>query len=324
MKSVDRAAFLDQACGNNRELRAEVDALLAADATAAINFDETTVLKDMSSGMLAADAAESNARAVFALKFKPGEILANRFRIIKFIDSGGMGDVYQAEDLELGENVALKTIRPEIAGPATLARFKREIHLSKRISHPNVCRIHDLGVHHDERGSLSFLTMEFLPGQTLADRLQSGPLPLSEAAGAAEQIASGISAAHACGVLHLDLKTRNIMLVKEGENVRAVVTDFGLARTISKQDANAITLTGQMAGTPEYMAPEQVVGTQVSLATDIYAFGLILFEMVTGAHPFRAQTPLGRAAERLTHAPLSPRELAPGLPLVWERVILRC
>ncbi|RMH15761.1 MAG: serine/threonine protein kinase, partial [Acidobacteria bacterium] len=266
------------------------------------------------------------AGAAFAFRgLDPGQVLAGRFRVVRPLGRGAMGEVYEAEDLELGERVALKTLRPEIAGdPQSLARFKREIALSQRVTHPNVCRIHDLVRQDGPGGDLVFLTMELLPGETLAERIRrDGPLSTAEARPIVRQLVAGLAAAHAEGIVHRDLKSANVMLVPAPEGIRAVITDFGLART---GEAGAVELTRAdvMLGTPAYMAPEQVRGEPATPASDVYALGVVMFEMVTGSLPFVAPTALLTAYRRLEQPPPSPRQRMAGLEAVWERVILRC
>ena len=266
--------------------------------------------------------------------FAAGTTLAGRFRIVRFLGQGGMGEVYESEDQELKEQVALKTIRPEIAADErAIARFKREIHLARRVTHPNVCRIFDL-FHHQPEGAprpVTFLSMELLRGQTLADRLRrGGPMTTSEAAPIARQMAAALEAAHGVEVIHRDFKSANVMLVPAkgpGEAARVVVTDFGLARLSESGEGSTVSaasITGGMVGTPAYMAPEQVTGGAITPATDIYAFGIVLYEMVTGKLPFEGDTPLATAVKRVKDPPTPPRSHVPELDPAWESAILRC
>ncbi len=266
--------------------------------------------------------------AVPATTFKAGEIVASRWKIVRFLAQGGMGEVYEAEDIELGERVALKTVRPEVAEEAgTLDRFKREIQLARKIAHPNVCRLFDLGFHTRGEGERTervvFLTMELLEGEPLAQRIGKGPMPLAEARAIATQVAAALDAAHAAGIIHRDLKPDNILIVAEGGVTRAVVTDFGLARTHTGTDAFR-TGTGGFLGTPAYMAPEQVEAGVLGPAVDVYAFGILLYELATGQLPFAAETPLALAVRRLTHPPIPPTTYRTDLDPRWERAILRC
>lgn len=254
-----------------------------------------------------------------------GQVLAGRFRIVARLGEGAIGEVYEATDLELEEQVAVKVLRPEIARePEVVHRFKREIQLARRVTHPSVCRTFDLFHHHGEGGTgLAFITLELLPGETLEERIQrAGRMSPSEALPLVAQIAEGLQAAHQAGVVHRDFKSGNVMLVPGPEGPRAVVTDFGLAWSSSA--SASVTRTGAILGSPAYMAPEQVRGEPVTPATDIYALGIVLYEMVTGSLPFSADTAAGTAIKRLCEPPTLPRVHEPSLPPLWEEVILRC
>jgi serine/threonine protein kinase/tetratricopeptide (TPR) repeat protein len=265
--------------------------------------------------------------------FAEGSVLAGRFRIVRFLAQGGMGEVYEAEDLELRTAVALKTIRPEIAAEEhAIERFRREILLARKVTHPNVCRIFDV-FHHRERGpegqetEVVFLSMELLPGETLAARLRArGRMTTAEALPIALQLAAALSAAHRAGIVHRDFKSPNVVLVPGEEGLRAVITDFGLARAQagSESSSSSITGSGGMVGTSAYMAPEQVEGGEINSAADIYALGVVLYEMVTGTKPFVGDSPITTALKRLTEPPPSPRALVPDLSGAWETTILRC
>jgi len=259
--------------------------------------------------------------------FDEGHVVAGRYRIVRFIARGGMGEVYEAEDLELGGPVALKTIRPEVAeDEIAVERFRREIQIARKVTHPNVCRVFD--VSHDQSGGadVMFVTMELLAGRTLREAIyKDGPMSPSDALPIARQIADGLFAAHRAGVIHRDLKSANVMLVpEEGHTVpRAVITDFGLARA-SIFSERTITNTGDILGSPAYMSPEQIEGKPLTPATDIFAFGVLLYEMITRGHPFEAETPLASVLKRLREPATSPRHYLPDLDLTWEHVILRC
>ncbi|HET9767866.1 MAG TPA: serine/threonine-protein kinase, partial [Thermoanaerobaculia bacterium] len=260
---------------------------------------------------------------------RPGELLAGRYRIVRELGRGGMGEVYAADDVELNERVAVKILRPEIAAePEMLERFRREIQLARKVTHPNVCRIFDLFHHREPDGrDLLFLTMELLAGETLRDRLErDGPLAAQDAAPLLEQMAAALVAAHQAGIVHRDLKSANVLLVpQEDGSTRVVVTDFGLARTASAE-ARLATLTrfDQIVGTPAYMAPEQVMGAEVTHAADLYALGVVMFETLTGVLPFVGESAMSTAIKRLQEPPPSPRMAAPHLDARWERIVLRC
>jgi eukaryotic-like serine/threonine-protein kinase len=262
--------------------------------------------------------------------FGPGEMIAGRWRIVRLIDRGGMGEVYEADDLELEERVALKTVRPLLAGRAqAMERFRRETALARKVTHPNVCRIFDIGLHRRDDppgGEVVFLTMELLSGETLAQKLRrDGPFRESEALPLVRQLAAALAAAHAAGVVHRDFKSSNVLLVPAEGSLRAVVTDFGLAcsdpigESLRSPEPDA-----PLVGTPDYMAPEQVEGGSVTAAADLYSLGVVLYEMVTGALPFRGDQPLASAIARLHQPPTPPRTHAPGLDPRWEAAILHC
>ena len=266
--------------------------------------------------------------------FLSGDLVAERFRITRFVARGGMGEVYEAEDIELHERVALKSIRSELLHDGrTLDRFKREVHLARKVTHPNVCRIFDLfrqpasAAGGDGRGPVAFVAMELLEGETLADFLRRQPrVSVEEARPIALQIAAGLGAAHSAGVLHRDFKPGNVLLVPGAKGVRAVITDFGLALR-SNADASlgaSVTGTGEVLGTPAYMSPEQVEGKDLTPASDVYALGLVLYQMVTGTRAFEGTTPLSMAVRRIKENPAPPRRLVPDLDPQWESVILKC
>jgi eukaryotic-like serine/threonine-protein kinase len=282
-------------------------------------------------------------------RFAESQLVAGRFRIVRFIGRGGMGEVYEAEDLELRERVALKIVRPEIAAdPRSLEHFKREIQLARKVTHPGVCRVFDVFREPGPEGDTIVLSMELLTGETLAERLkQTGRMSTAEAFPLVSQMATALEAAHEAGVVHRDFKTGNVMLVPTArgqrpgvrreeaktttaelptEQLRAVVTDFGLARSVVRAEdpAAPLSATVGIVGTPAYMAPEQVEGGEVTAAADIYALGVVMYEMVTGRHPFISDTPLSTAVKRLKELPPSPRKLVPDLLPQWERAILRC
>ncbi|HEV2851947.1 MAG TPA: tetratricopeptide repeat protein [Thermoanaerobaculia bacterium] len=256
----------------------------------------------------------------------PGRVLASRYRIVSFLGRGAVGEVYEAEDQELGDRIAIKILRPEIAGDErVLQRFKREIQLARRVTHPNVCRVFDLVRPPEEDGG-AFLTMELLLGETLEQRLdREGRMSTAEALPVIGHIAAALSAAHANGVVHRDLKSGNVFLVPTPSGTRAVVTDFGLAWSSIHEDSSAtLTATGELVGSPAYMAPEQVRGEEATPATDIYALGVVMFEMITGELPFVGKSAFYTALKRLQEPAPSPRVHLSDLDPAWETTILRC
>lgn len=292
---------------------------MAADFDDDARNSPTGSMEDMST------AGRPSDQQRLSLTFRIGEIVSGRYRIARFIAQGGMGEVYEAEDQELGERLALKTIRPQIAGDSrTMERFRREVQLARKVTHRNVCRIFD--VDHHQRGSedVAFLTMELLTGDSLARVIRSaGRMTTDQALPIVKQMVAALDAAHHVGIIHRDFKSGNVLLVKEKEQVRVVVTDFGLART-SSPNAASLSGTGEIVGTPAYMAPEQIEGEEITPAVDIYALGVVMYEMVTGRLPFSGDTPVAIALKRLKERPSSPREHVASLDRKWESAILRC
>jgi serine/threonine protein kinase len=259
----------------------------------------------------------------------PGEKVLERYEVRRFIARGGMGEVYEAFDPLLDEIVALKTLAPTVLDDDRAAlRFKEEARLARRVSHPNVCRILEFGLHlrrtaTGEPESIPFLTMEFLSGETLAARIaRRGRYLTDEALPLVRQIAAGLRAIHYAGIIHRDLKSENVFLVADprgGE--RVVLMDFGLARAVG---GSLLTTWPQLppgiAGTVDCMAPEQIQGARVGPAADIYAMGVLLFELLGGRRPFVRVAPSVRL---LNEAPrLS--TVSPGVARPWERAVATC
>jgi eukaryotic-like serine/threonine-protein kinase len=328
----ERASFLNRACPDDLALRREVESLLSGDRRA-VDFLEKPIL---------ADAPKTDSVVIRVGALSLGQVLSGRFRVIRFLGQGGMGEVYEAKDLDLGERVALKTIRAEIASqPHAMARFKQEIHLARHVTHPNVCRMFDLGRHRPppdadpSAGVVTFLTMELLEGETLAARLgRVGRMTTAEALPLVQHMAEALAAAHEVGVVHCDFKPGNVMLVpsKSGDGKeRAVVTDFGLAKAVvvagqaaGESPAPAGIASGHMIGTIAYMAPEQLEGREATPASDIYALGLVIYETITGKRPFPDDVPFAGVVRRLTQPPLSPHAHVPDLDPCWDHAVMRC
>ncbi len=287
-----RPEFLDTACLGDSELRAEIDGLLSAHRQAT-NLLPTESLT-----------------AVRAPAYPDGTVLVNRFRINRFLGRGGMGEVYEAWDQVVLQNVAVKTILPDISrNLVAVARLRQEIQNARRVTHPHVCRVFDLIQDTRPDGDSFLLTMELIAGETLAARLRrTGALPWQEALALVKQLAMALDAAHQAGVIHRDFKPGNIMLepVASG-GVRAVVTDFGLAQSVVTPNL-VVTESRLLVGTPAYMAPEQLAGGDATAASDIYAFGIVLCEIFTGTRP-------GTDGQIKTAGLAGQR---------WEKVIRRC
>ncbi|NEZ04824.1 protein kinase [Wenzhouxiangella sp. XN201] len=222
-----------------------------------------------------------------------GTLLDGRYRIVEVLGVGGMGIVYRAHDDSLDTEVALKLLSEQLAAdPVALERFRREIRLARQISHPNVVRIHDIGTD----GDLVFMTMDLVPGRTLVEHLADGPLSADQAVGIAIQLSGALAEAHRHGIVHRDIKPSNILVDHSG---RAWLTDFGIARALDQQQ---LTEAGQTIGTVAYMAPEQVRGEAVDARADLYALGLVLWEMLTGKTPLKGETRDETIARRMNPA----------------------
>ncbi len=303
-----RRAFLSRVCPNDLDLQGEVERLLshheskAKPAVEAHTPLDATVMTDDSAELLETP------------RFSTGHLIGDRYRVVSLLGEGGTGRVYRVEDLRLNMTVALKFM-PRLAGldPAWRRRVESEVKLSRSVSHPCVCRVFDLG----EVDGLPYISMEFVEGEDLAAlRHRIGRLPGDRATLVARQICAGLAASHARGVLHRDLKPSNIMLDAQG-NVR--ITDFGLAVVDSRKDR-----AEWIAGTPRYMAPELFTGAHPSKQSDIYALGLVLFELFTGQPAFTADNAAGYARRHRKVEPPTPSSIEPQVDPVVEAVILSC
>jgi hypothetical protein len=247
-------------------------------------------------------------------RFIPGTVLEARYRVVAMAGRGGMGEVYRAEDLKLSQTVALKFLPESIAHDgAALARLHREVRIARQVSHPNVCRVFDIG----EADGVPFLTMEYVDGEDLGTLLRRiGRLPSDKATEIARQLCAGLAAAHDHGVIHRDLKPANVMIDGRGK-VR--ITDFGLAGVAGSFDE-----AESGAGTPAYMAPEQLTGKDPSIQSDIYALGLVIYEVFTGKRAFDAATLADLRRQHEHSSPPIPSVLVKEIDPIVERVILRC
>jgi len=251
-----------------------------------------------------------------SIELSRGAVFAGRYEVLEGLGSGGMGKVYRVYDRKLQEEGAIKVVRPEIsADRKTIERFKNELKVARKIAGPNVCRMYDLG----EDNGLCFIAMEYVPGEDLKSFIRrSGHLTSSKAVAIAMQVCQGLSEAHRFGVVHRDLKSSNIMIDREGN---ARIMDFGIAHTFESKE---ITGLGIIIGTAEYMSPEQARGQKVDQRTDLYALGIILYEMVTGRVPFEDEITLNILRKHEIEQPRPPKNLNPEVTDSLNRVILKC
>jgi serine/threonine protein kinase len=299
----ERARCLAEIAKTDAALAEEVRALLAAHGAAEGVFDQT---RTGSVGTL-----------LSGTRLGP-------YEIVSLLGAGGMGEVYKARDTRLDRTVAVKVLPRDVAGePDMHKRFEREARTISKLNHPHICALHDVG----EQGGSVFLVMEYLEGESLADRVTRGPLPLDEALRYARQIAEALEEAHEHGIVHRDLKPANVMLTKKG----AKLLDFGIAKlraaAVSEEaptaTASALTGEGLIVGTPQYMAPEQLEGNPVDARTDVFAFGVLLYEMVTGRKAFEAPSRAALIAAILNTEPKALSEVPPPSHAL-EGVIRRC
>jgi len=252
-----------------------------------------------------------------AAVLEPGQTLAVRYEITTVLGVGGMGMVYKATDRELGEVVAVKTLKPELVqqDPSALDRFKSEIRLARRIAHRNVVRTYDLG----EVGGVYFITMEFVEGKSLKDLILSrGRLPASVTLPIAKQLCRALQVAHEEGVIHRDIKPQNMVVQPDGV---LKVMDFGIARLTQRTSGH--TQAGMVVGTPEYMAPEQLFGEEIDERADLYAAGVVIYECLTGRLPHEADTPITLITKVIEERPQSPHELEPDVPVAISDIVMR-
>jgi eukaryotic-like serine/threonine-protein kinase len=289
----ERGAFLDRACSHDPELRRTVEELLAEDGNAG-SFLEHSPFEFLDQAEMCATTGPIDLNQTDLAQPKgrlaPNQILIDRFVIVRFIAKGGMGEVYEAADCLLqGAKVAVKTVLPQIAhDPDLLQRFESEVLLARRVNHSNLCPIYDIFHCHQPPPSFLFLTMKLLTGETLAARLRRTPsISIREGFAILKQMAAGLAAIHAAGIVHGDIKPNNIMLDGAGLDVRLCITDFGLARAYTGEAS----LSGNelAGGTPDYMAPEIRRGLQPSQASDLFALGVVLHEVFTGERPLQTR-----------------------------------
>ena len=321
----NRAAFLAQACGDDRELYREVEKMLEFDERAT-DFIKTDVF-NIAARLITQPqevvrpkntpphrSSSFISESIDDARYIPGDVLSERYRIVGLLGRGGMGEVYRADDLKLKQTVALKFLPVSLnANGAALARFYKEVSVARQISHRHVCRVYDVAEYQGEH----FISMEFVRGEELSSLLKRiGRLPQDKAIDVSRQLCAGLAAVHERGVLHRDLKPANIMLDEHGE-VR--ITDFGIAALASELDRR------ETSGTPAYMSPEQLEGRELTVKSDIYSLGLVLYELFTGKKAFEASS-LNELLRlrRSDTTPTSPVQHVPELNPIIERVIFRC
>ena len=306
LEPAKRAAFLAKACGDDEALRHEVESLLVYQGAAGGLIQDAV---HEAAGLLPHDEKA---------RFTPGTTLNKRYRILGLLGKGGMGEVYRADDLKLGQPVALKFLTEKLSqDKAMLARFHSEVAMAHRVTHPNVCRVHDIGEVTTSAGNLHFLSMEYVDGEDLSSLLRRiGRLPADKAVEIANQLCAGLAAAHEAGVLHRDLKPANVMIDGKG---RVRITDFGLAGFAEQIKGSEV-----FAGTPAYMSPEQFAGKEVTTKSDIYALGLVLYEIFTGKRVFEAGSLEELKRMHESSAPTTPSSWVKDIDPLVERVIMRC
>jgi len=271
---------------------------------------------DSAFGTPGAAAAASRARSASSATLFPGATLAGRYEILKMLGEGGMGTVYKAKDRELDRLVALKVIRPEYANhPETIRRFKQELILARQITHRNVIRIFDLGI----ADSFKFITMDYVEGRDLSKILSDkGKFSVSDGCEIVRQICSGLEAAHSEGVVHRDLKPQNIMLDAQG---RVYLMDFGLARSM---ELVGMTRTGALIGTPTYMSPEQARGEKADVRTDVFALGVIFYELLTGKRPYKDEPMMATLVRRTKELATPPSQVDSSIPQPISDIVMKC
>jgi TolB-like protein/tRNA A-37 threonylcarbamoyl transferase component Bud32 len=312
MEPGARSTFLDENCGGDQELRKEIEGLLDASETP-LDFLQKPV-QDAAHQMIAEDGCRAIA---------PGRELTH-YRVISLLGSGGMGEVYLAEDTHLKRKVALKMLKPELTrDERDLRRFEKEAHAASALNHPNILTIYEFG----QVDGLRFIAAEFIEGRTLGERIRNGPLETTAAIEVAIQIASALDAAHACGIVHRDIKPDNVILRADGI---VKVLDFGIAKLSERQieetmrrAVSAHSEPGMVLGTAKYMSPEQARGQVVDGRSDVFSLGSVMYEMITGRAAFDGETTSDVIAAILKVDPTPPVDLVPDVPYEIERIMAK-
>jgi Tol biopolymer transport system component len=312
VEGSQRTDFLERACGSDQELLEQVNALLRGYSTAG-GFLETPAFEAWARDMAAADQEASLGGRQFG-----------RYLVKSRLGAGGIGEVWLAQDLELGRDVALKLLSRELAGNSDQARrFRQEARTASALTHSNIVTIFDIG----EFEGRQFIAQEYIRGKTVRERLGAGPFSARATAEIALQIAAGLGAAHQAGIVHRDIKPENIMIREDG---MVKIVDFGIARFTDagmrpgQELSTGLTRRGMILGTARYMSPEQARGLQVDGRSDIFSMGVVLYEMLTGAAPFSGATPSDLLAAILTSDPAPISQNARAVPAVFERIVRRC
>ena len=312
-----REVYLKEACAEDESLFKEVASLLAQEGSSGGLFESPAF--DAVAQALAQDQAQKPQENLI------GQTLSH-YRIEGKIGEGGMGVVFLAQDSSLHRKVALKFLPPEMQKDALARkRFLREARSAAALDNPYICSIHEVG----EFEGRDFIVMEYVDGQMLTDKLRRGRLPLNQALQIAAEVSEALQTAHSKGIIHRDLKPSNIMIMKTGH---AMVMDFGLAKQIvssagiesQEESATEMTRSGMTLGTLAYMSPEQLRGEEVDARSDIFSFGLVLYEMLTGTHPFRKESPMETASAILHEKPKPVNAITKGIPADLEKLIARC
>jgi eukaryotic-like serine/threonine-protein kinase len=257
-------------------------------------------------------------------RLSPGNIVDDRYRVVSFLGRGGMGEVYSAYDARLERHVALKTVFGEVDEDHGLAQLTAEAGIGLRVRHPHVCEIYERGTDEAKGAPLHYLTMELIDGPRLGTLLRRRRLTLDEVSAIARQLLRGLTAIHQAGVLHLDLKSDNVMLRRPWRPHEAVIIDFGLS---ASRKVNRRPPPDKIAGTVSYMAPERVLALNPSAESDVFSFGVVLYELLTQRLPFPSSSsgsPAASVVRRLTDPPALPSAFAAGIPPELDAFVLRC
>src|SRR6202167_6715284 len=311
-----RGSVIEESCAGDAELRREVESLLARHCDSAsfieipASADEVTA--NSAGPVTAADAPRPDLKGV----------AFGHYRILEEIGVGGMGRVFRALDTRLHRTVAIKVLpSTQGADPDRKRRFLQEARAASKLNHPNIVTLHDMA----SDGEVDYLVMEYVAGKTLKELIRPEGLPISEAGGYAIQLAGALAVAHAAGLIHRDIKPANIMVTKDGQ---VKVLDFRLAKRLTPAGADSLdagqSVPGILVGTVSYMSPEQTRGEPLDARSDIFAFGSVLYEAVTGQLPFRASSLLSTMHEIALHDPPPPSRVQPRVPVWLEQIILRC